>query len=82
MNGNVQTFNPAQEEDTIDLMELAGVLLRKAWALALAFVKTLEGEHTELIDTLQRQVDRIVKRRKEEKAHQKNVRRGKKTKKS
>ena len=51
-------------------------------ALALAFVKTLEGEHTELIDTLQRQVDRIVKRRKEEKAHQKNVRRGKKTKKS
>lgn len=51
-------------------------------ALALAFVKALEGEHTELIDTLQRQVDRIQKRRKEEKAHQKNIRQGKKTRKS
>ena len=51
-------------------------------ALALAFIKSLEGEHTELIETLQRQVDRIVKRRKEEKAHQKNIRQGKKPKKS
>ena len=51
-------------------------------ALALAFVKSLEGEYTELIETLQRQVDRIVKRRKEEKAHQKNIRQGKKPKKS
>ena len=47
-------------------------------ALALAFVKALEGEHTELIETLQRQVDRIQKRRKEEKAHKKNLRHGKK----
>ena len=47
-------------------------------AMALAFVKALEGEHTELIETLQRQVDRIRKRRDEEKAHQKNIRQGKK----
>lgn len=36
--GNVQPITPAVEEDTIDLMELARLLLRKAWALALAFV--------------------------------------------
>ena len=47
-------------------------------ALALAFVKALDGAHTELTETLQRQVDRIQKRRKEEKAHQKNIRQGKK----
>ena len=55
MNGNVQTFNPAAEEDTIDLMELAGVLLRKAWALALAFVigATAAGVFTKLFITPQ-----------------------------
>ena len=48
--------------------------------LALAFVKSLEEpEHyAQLIETLQIQSDRVVKRRKEEKAHQKNIRQGKK----
>ena len=49
-------------------------------ALALAFVQALdEPEHyTQLIQTLQTQVERVKKRRAEEKAHQKNVRQGKK----
>ena len=48
--------------------------------LALAFVKALdEPEHyAQLLETLQTQADRVVKRRKEEKAHQKNIRQGKK----
>ena len=49
-------------------------------ALALAFVQALdEPEHyAQLIQTLQTQVERVKKRRAEEKAHQKNVRQGKK----
>ena len=49
-------------------------------ALALAFVQALEEpEHyAQLIQTLQTQVDRVKKRRAEEKAHQKNIRQGKK----
>jgi len=49
-------------------------------ALALAFVKALpEAEkHAELIGTLEKQVERVQKRRREEKAHQKNIRTGKK----
>ena len=49
-------------------------------ALALAFVQALdEPEHyAQLIQTLQTQVERVKKRRVEEKAHQKNVRQGKK----
>ena len=49
-------------------------------ALALAFVKALEEpEHyAQLIETLQLQVERVKKRRAEEKAHQKNIRQGKK----
>ena len=49
-------------------------------ALALAFVQALEEpEHyARLIQTLQTQVDRVKKRRAEEKAHQKNIRQGKK----
>ena len=49
-------------------------------ALALAFVQALEEpEHyAQLIQTLQTQVERVKKRRAEEKAHQKNVRQGKK----
>ena len=49
-------------------------------ALALAFVKALEEpEHyAQLLETLQQQVERVQKRRKEEKAHQKNIRLGKK----
>ena len=49
-------------------------------SLALAFVKALEEpEHYgQLIETLQAQVERVQKRRKEEKAHQKNIRQGKK----
>ena len=49
-------------------------------ALALAFVKALpESEkHAELTELLQKQTERVVKRRKEEKAHRKNIRMGKK----
>jgi hypothetical protein len=49
-------------------------------ALALAFVKALdEQEHyAQLILTLEGQVERVKKRRAEEKAHQKNIRQGKK----
>ncbi|MBQ9967715.1 MAG: 50S ribosomal protein L7 [Oscillospiraceae bacterium] len=49
-------------------------------ALALAFVKALpeQGSHTALIETLEKQVERVVKRRKEEKAHRKNIRMGRK----
>ena len=49
-------------------------------ALALAFVRTLdEQEHyAQLIQTLEEQVERVKKRRAEEKAHQKNIRQGKK----
>lgn len=49
-------------------------------ALAMAFVQALdEPEHyAQLIQTLQTQVERVKKRRAEEKAHQKNVRQGKK----
>ena len=48
-------------------------------ALALAFVQALEEpEHyAQLIQTLQTQTDRVRKRRQEEKAHQKNIRQGK-----
>ena len=49
-------------------------------ALALAFLKALEEpEHyAQLIQTLEIQVERVKKRRAEEKAHQKNIRQGKK----
>lgn len=49
-------------------------------ALAQAFVKALPEQetHAELLETLSRQVERVIKRRKEEKAHRKNVRMGKK----
>ena len=48
-------------------------------SLALAFVKSLdEDEHyAMLLQTLEEQVDRVRKRRSEEKAHQKNLRQGK-----
>lgn len=49
-------------------------------ALALAFVKALpeQEKHAALLETLGKQVERVVKRRKEEKAHRKNIRMGKK----
>ena len=49
-------------------------------SLALAFVQALdEPEHyAQLLLNLQQQVERVQKRRKEEKAHQKNIRQGKK----
>ena len=49
-------------------------------ALALAFVKALDGEksHAELIELLEHQTERVIKRRAEEKAHRKNIRQGKK----
>ena len=50
-------------------------------ALALAFVKALEEpEHyAALLENLQKQTERVQKRRKEQKAHEKNIRMGKKT---
>lgn len=49
-------------------------------ALALAFVKALDEpeRHGELLQTLEQQVARVIKRRKEQKAHEKNIRTGKK----
>ncbi len=49
-------------------------------ALALAFLKALdEPEHyAKLLETLEYQVSRVEKRRREEKAHQKNIRTGRK----
>ena len=49
-------------------------------SLALAFVQALEEpEHyAQLLENLKNQVERVQKRRKEEKAHQKNIRQGKK----
>lgn len=49
-------------------------------ALALAFVKALEEpEHyAALLAELEKQVERVKKRRAEEKAHQRNIRKGKK----
>ena len=49
-------------------------------ALALVFLKALdEPEHyAQLIQTLETQVERVKKRRSDEKAHQKNIRQGKK----
>ncbi len=48
-------------------------------ALALAFVQALdEPEHyAKLLEELERQVERVKKRRQEEKAHRKNIRQGK-----
>ena len=62
MNGNVQTFNPAQAENTINLIELASVLLRKAWALALAFVigATAAGVFTKLFITPQYEATSMI----------------------
>lgn len=49
-------------------------------ALALAFVKALNApeQHAKLLSELETAVARVEKRRQEEKAHQKNLRRGKK----
>ena len=49
-------------------------------ALAQAFVRALgeEEKHAQLLETLGKQVERVKKRRQEEKAHQKNIRLGKK----
>lgn len=49
-------------------------------ALALAFVRALgeEEKHAALLEILEKQTDRVLKRRKEEKAHRKNIRQGKK----
>ena len=48
--------------------------------MSLAFVQALEEpEHyAQLLENLKNQVERVQKRRKEEKAHQKNIRTGKK----
>ena len=47
-------------------------------ALALAFAKALPQPSPELLESLQKRVDRIAQRQKEEKAHQRNKRTGKK----
>ena len=47
-------------------------------AMALAFVKALSGDHSEVQAALQERVDRLRQRSKEAKAHQRNKRVGKK----
>lgn len=58
---NVQTFTP-DTEDTIDLLELAQVLLRKAWALILALVigASVAGIGTKLFITPQYQATSMI----------------------
>lgn len=58
---NVQTFTP-DTEDTIDLLELAQVLLRKAWALILALVigASAAGVCTKLFVTPQYQATSMI----------------------
>ena len=73
--------NGAQEElgSALGLNACALAALTDA-PLALAFVEAL-GEperHQAILETLRTQTARIEKRRKEEKAHRNNVRRGKK----
>ena len=46
-------------------------------AMALAFVKALDGDHAEVQAALQERTDRIRQRQSEEKAHQRNKRIGK-----
>ena len=46
-------------------------------AMALAFVKALEGDHSDVQAALQQRTDRIRQRQAEEKAHQRNKRVGK-----
>ena len=46
-------------------------------AMALAFVKALDGDHSEIQAALQERTDRLLQRQKEEKAHRRNVRTGK-----
>lgn len=47
-------------------------------AMALAFVKCLPEQAPEVLESLNRRVQRIAQRQKEEKAHQRNKRTGKK----
>ena len=63
-----------REETRVEFITPADV------ALALAFVRALgeEEKHAALLETLEKQTDRVLKRRKEEKAHRKNIRQGKK----
>lgn len=58
---NVQTFTP-NTEDTIDLLELAQVLLRKAWALILALVigASAAGIYTKLFVTPQYEATSMI----------------------
>lgn len=62
--GNMQPAAPmpAEEEDTIDLLELAQVLLRKAWALALALVigAAVAGIYTKLFITPQYKASSMI----------------------
>ena len=59
---NTQTFNKPDTEDTIDLMELARVLLRRGWALVLALVigASAAGFFTKLFVTPQYQATSMI----------------------
>ena len=59
---NTQTFNKPDTEDTIDLMELAQVLLRRGWALVLALVigASAAGIFTKLFVTPQYQATSMI----------------------
>ena len=56
----------------------APITRRKLTALALAFAKALPTPDPKLLESLDRRVQRIAQRQKEEKAHQRNKRTGKK----
>lgn len=62
MNSEFSAMNPAAEEDTIDLLELAQVLLRKAWALILALVigAAAAGIFTKMFITPQYQASSMI----------------------
>lgn len=59
---NTQTFNKPDTEDSIDLMELAQVLLRRGWALVLALVigASAAGIFTKLFVTPQYQATSMI----------------------
>ena len=71
-------FDKDQLGDALGVNACAMVALTDV-SLALAFVKALEDDehYGQLLQTLETQVDRVKKRRAEEKAHEKKIRHGK-----
>ena len=71
-------FDKIQLGDALGVNACAMVALTDV-SLALAFVKALDDQehYAQLLETLETQVERVKKRRNEEKAHEKNIRQGK-----